>query len=114
MWLKEGVAGELRDGGTELGKNRSGQGKVERHFMVARSTPKLVREKLVKAVKTVGIKVIQETLHTMAVSDLTLADSKGNLTQNCAHQKSLQEPQLSMLLCFCTQDRVVSTVSSWG
>lgn len=41
------MAGELRDRGTELGKNRSGQGKVERHFMVARSTAKLVCEKLV-------------------------------------------------------------------
>lgn len=29
--------------------------------------------------------------HTMTVSDLTPADRKGNLTQNCAHQKSLQE-----------------------
>lgn len=47
MSLKAGVAGELRDGGTELGENRSGQGKVERHFMVARSIAKLVREKLV-------------------------------------------------------------------
>lgn len=28
--------------------------------------------------KTVEIKIIQETLHTMAVSDLTLADRKGN------------------------------------
>lgn len=84
--------------------------------MVARSIAELVCEKLVlKAVKTVGIKIIQETLHAMAASDLTPADRKGNLTQNCAHQKSLQEHQLSILLCFCTQkDRVVSTVSRLG
>lgn len=54
-------------------------------------------------------------LHAMAVSDLTPADRKGNLTQNCAPPKSLQEPQLSMLLCFCTQkDRAVSRVSRLG
>lgn len=44
---------------------------------------------------------------------LVLANKKGNLTRNSPHQKSLEEPQLFMFLCFCAQkDRVAPTVLS--